>query len=136
VRIAAAPFYFESFDWDAPRWERISGQTVVPGYLTGLCVDYRAGELPRDSRYRFANAVHLADDAALAARDIDYIAWQKPYVRNVSGRRDAMGADTAACESVLRTKFGTPAYEDSHIIVFATSVSIPHRNRPEPNAPR
>jgi hypothetical protein len=140
VRIAAAPFYFESFDWDAPRWERVSGQTVVPGYLTGLCVDYRAGELPRDPRYRFANAVHLADAAALEAKQVDYVAWQKPYVRNVAGRSDAMGADTATCEPVLRARFGPPAYEDSHIIVFATSgstpVSIPATSDPAPNAPR
>ena len=24
LRIAAAPFYFESYDWDAPRWEAVS----------------------------------------------------------------------------------------------------------------
>ena len=144
VRIAAAPFYFESFDWDAPRWERLSGQTVWPGYLTGLCVEYRAGELPRDPRYRFANAVHLSDDAALAAKGIDYVAWQKPYGRDVAGHREAMGTDTAGCESVLRAKFGPPAFEDSHIIVFPTSVSIPvsspvslpPASHPAPNAPR
>ena len=132
VRIAAAPFYFESYDWDAPRWERLSTQTVIPGYLTGLCVDRRSGELPRDSRFRFANAVHLADAADLAAKDIAYVAWQKPYRLNVAGHIESIGADTAACESVLRDKFGTPAFEDSHIIVFPVS----HPERPAPNAPR
>ena len=66
LRIAAAPFYFESFSWDAPRWERLGHQTVVPGLLTGLCFDKRWGEVPRDPLFRFRNAVHLADDAALA----------------------------------------------------------------------
>ena len=132
VRIAAAPFYFESYDWDAPRWERLSTQTVIPGYLTGLCVDHRAGELPRDPRYRFANAVHLADDAALGAGKIDYVAWQKPYVLTVAGHSEPIGADTASCESVLREKFGLPVFEDSHIIVFPVS----QRNRPAAHAPR
>ena len=132
VRIAAAPFYFESYDWDAPRWERLSTQIVIPGYLTGLCVDHRSGELPRDPRYRFANAVHLADDAGLDAMKIDFVAWQKPYVLTVAGHREPIGADTASCESVLREKFGLPVFEDSHIIVFP----VPQRNRPAAHAPR
>ncbi len=132
VRIAAAPFYFESYDWDAPRWERLSRQTVVPGYLTGLCAGSRGGEMPRDPRYRFANAVHLADDDDLDAKDIDFVAWQKPYILSVGGHSETIGADTTSCESVLRAKFGLPAFEDSHIIVFPVS----HRNRPATHAPR
>ena len=134
VRVAAAPFYFESFDWDAPRWERLSGQIVMPGYLTGLCVDRRAGELPQDPRYRFANAVHLADARALAEKRIDYVVWQKPYVLEVAGHSQAIGNDTASCEDVLRAKFGRPDYEDSHIIVFPVSFSS--SAAPKPNAPR
>ncbi|HEY5309411.1 MAG TPA: hypothetical protein VIK97_12940, partial [Casimicrobiaceae bacterium] len=132
VRIAAAPFYFESYDWDAPRWERLSTQTVVPGYLTGLCVDRRAGEMPRDPRYRFANAVHLADADDLDAKGIDFVAWQKPYLLDVAGHSEQIGGDTASCEGVLREKFGAPTFEDSHIIVFP----VPHRNRPAAHAPR
>ncbi|MEO8344495.1 MAG: hypothetical protein ABI607_02270 [Betaproteobacteria bacterium] len=126
LRIAVAPFYFESYDWDAPRWERLSRQTVLPGYLTGLCVERRGGELPRDPRYRFTNAVHLADSAALRSRSIDYVIWQKPYLLTVAGHSETIGADTAHCEEVLRRKFGTPTYEDSHIIVFP-SPSLPSR---------
>ncbi len=136
LRIAAAPFYFESFDWDAPRWERLSRQWIVPGYLTGLCVAQRAGELPRDFRFRFANAVHLADDAALKDKAIDYVAWQKPYQLNVAGHSEAIGADTAGCEEALRTRFGPPAYEDSHIIVFALASHTPRASAPLPHAPR
>jgi hypothetical protein len=118
LKIAAAPFYFESYNWDAPRWERLSGQTVIPAYLTGLCVDQRWGEVPRDLAYRFRNAVHLADAQALAAKKIDYIVWQKPYLQKSAGNDEAIGADTAHCEAVLREKFGTPAYEDAQIIAF------------------
>jgi hypothetical protein len=130
LRIAAAPFYFESYNWDAPRWERIGRQAVVPGLLTGLCVDKRWGEVPRDPAFRFRNAVHLADDAALARQRIDYVVWQKPYLP--SGATDATGADTAHCEPVLRAKFGRPAFEDAHLIAFRlprTSPSAPDAER-------
>ncbi len=118
ARIAAAPFYFESYDWDAPRWERLSHQTVVPGYLTGLCVDKRPGEVPADARFRFRNAVHLADDGALARKRIDYVVWQKPYVQRSRGAPVMKGAATAHCETALREKFGAPAFEDATIIAF------------------
>ncbi len=118
LRIAVAPFYFESYDWDAPRWEALSHQTVLPGYLTGLCVERRWGEVPMDPRFRFANAVHLADARELAAKRIDYVVWQKPYVQPSKGTPVAIGADTAQCEPTLRERFGAPAYEDSSIIAF------------------
>ncbi len=92
----------------------------------------RGGELPRDPRYRFANAVHLTDAADLAAKAIDYVVWQKPYRLNVAGHIESIGADTAACENVIRDRFGTPSFEDSHIIVFP----VPHRNPATAHAPR
>ena len=118
VRIAAAPFYFESYDWDAPRWERTSGQTVIPGFLTGLCVDARGGEVPRSPRFRFANAVHLADRSALASHRIDYVVWQKPFVQTGRGRPEPIGRDTAHCEAALRERFGAPVYEDEALVAF------------------
>lgn len=121
LRIAAAPFYFESYDWDAPRWERLSGQTVIPGFLTGLCVERRAGEVPSSPEFRFRNAVHLADPAALASHGIDYVVWQKPFVQMGRGRPENIGADTAHCEHALRERFGTPAYEDADLIAFRLS---------------
>jgi hypothetical protein len=118
LRIAAAPFYFESYDWDAPRWERLSRQTVIPGFLTGLCVQQRAGEVPRSPEFRFHNAVHLADPTALASHGIDYVVWQKPFVQMGRGRPESIGADTRHCENTLRERFGVPAYEDAHLIAF------------------
>jgi hypothetical protein len=118
LRIAAAPFYFESYNWDAPRWEELSRQTVLPGYLTGLCVDRRPGEVPDTAEFRFRNAVHLANSAELAEKRIDYVVWQKPYVQARKGKPVAIGADTAQCEPTLRERFGAPAYEDSSIIAF------------------
>jgi Dolichyl-phosphate-mannose-protein mannosyltransferase len=121
VRIAAAPFYFESYNWDAPRWERLGRQTVLPGYLTGLCVDSHAGEVPRDRAFHFENAVHIADDEELARHHIDYVVWQKPYVRITEGRSETIGTDTAQCEAALRAKLGPPAFEDSALVAFRVS---------------
>lgn len=118
VRIAAAPFYFESYNWDAPRWERLSRQVVVPGFLTGLCVDARAGETPDTPAFRFRNAVHLGNAAELTQKRIDYIVWQKPYVQTVDGRPKQVGADTAHCEGALRARFGPPVYEDAALVAF------------------
>jgi len=132
LRIAAAPFYFESYNWDAPRWERVSGQTVLPGYLTGLCVDKRAGEVPQDPAFRFRNAVHLADDRSLERQRIDYVVWQKPYVQTSRGKPEAIGAESAHCEAPLRARFGRPAFEDSTIIAFRLS----RQDRPAPDAQR
>jgi len=123
LRIAAAPFYFESYDWDAPRWERLSGQTVIPGFLTGFCVTWRAGEVPQTPEFRFDNAVHLADQAALASHRVDYVVWQKPYVQTGRGQPENIGTDTAHCETALRERFGAPAYEDAHLIAFRPPVA-------------
>jgi Dolichyl-phosphate-mannose-protein mannosyltransferase len=132
VRIAAAPFYFESYNWDAPRWERLSRQTVLPGYLTGLCVEKRWGEVPQMPTFKFRNAMHLADDAALARQQIDYVVWQKPFVLTGDETRATIGEGTAHCEAALRTKFGPPAFEDSIVIAFR----VPRADPPAPNAER
>jgi len=83
-----------------------------------LCVDQRSGELPADRVFAFSNAVHLADERSLAQKRIDYVVWQKPYARDNAGRRQTVGDDTAACEGVLRTRFGKPAFEDAALIAF------------------
>lgn len=117
LRIAAAPFFFESYHWDAHRWERASGQRVIPGYLSGLCVNLRFGEVPRHPAFHFRNAVHLADAAALARAGIDHVAWQKPYRHPSDIVAQPDFAAVAHCERVLRDRFPV-VYEDAALIVF------------------
>jgi hypothetical protein len=119
--IAAAPFHFESYNWDAPRWERLSGQRVIPGFLTGFCILERFGEVPLDPAFRFRNAVHLADRATLASRGIDYVVWQKPFEHHYRGRQDLVGAATAHCEATLRDALGPPVYEDDALVAYRLS---------------
>ncbi|MEO8132969.1 MAG: glycosyltransferase family 39 protein [Betaproteobacteria bacterium] len=119
LRIAAAPFHFESFGWHAPRWEQIGGQTIVPAWLTGFCIDSRSGEPARDRRFRFRNGVFVADKDDLALKNIDRIAFEKPYVVKLdSGKIVHSGEATRQCEGALRERFGAPEYEDDKLVVF------------------
>lgn len=116
--VAAAPFRFESYDWDGARWERESRQRVIPGWLTGLCVDRRPGEIPERAGYAFTNAVRLADRAGLEARGVDWVVWQRPWVPAGEDRLERSGDRVAGCESALRAAFGPPAYEDAQVVAF------------------
>lgn len=116
--VAVAPFRFESYDWDGFRWERESRQRVIPGWLTGLCVDHRWGEIPARPGYAFENAVRLSDRNALAERGVDYVVWQKKWMAPEKDRLDAMGDRFPGCEDALRRAFGPPAFEDGQVVAF------------------
>lgn len=118
VLVAAAPYYNFSPRWDAPRWERLGRQRVIPGFLTGLCVQTRQGEVPAGPRFALRNAVHLGDAGALAARKVDWVVFQKPYLIVLGGRSLRQGQEMAHCLDVLRERLGEPIYEDAWIAVF------------------
>ncbi len=118
VLIAAAPYSNFSPRWDAPRWERLGRQRVIPGFLTGLCVAGRQGELPQDPRFAMRNAVHLGDRRELAARKVGRVVFQKPYRLDLGGGPRIQGADTAHCLEVLRARLGPASYEDAWVAVF------------------
>jgi hypothetical protein len=124
IRGAVAPAYFESFNSGAPTWERLSGQSFVPGFLTGLCLDRRWGEVPHERKYAFRNAVHLA---GIATRDasIAYVVWQKPFLGPNGGPTDLTPAEWQTCDRAIRARFGTPEYEDSYLAAFRVSQVLP-----------
>ena len=122
---------FESYDWDTPRWERLSGQTVIPGYLTGLCVQRRGGELPRDPRYRFATPCTLpTPPTGCEGNRLRRVAETLPAQCRRPHRVDR--CRYRSVRNVVRERFGTPTYEDSHIIVFP----VPHPHTATAHAPR
>jgi mannosyltransferase len=125
LAIAVAPFPTESVGWDAPRWQRLSRQRIVHGLLTPLCANPRPTEVPDDARFRFRNAVHVADDAELAAQRIDFVVWQKPYRYTAHGLDVPVAADVAHCAEPLAARFGAPVYEDQWLVVYrpATAAS-------------
>jgi hypothetical protein len=118
MQIAAAPFSFETHHWDAARWEQLSQQRVMPGFLTGLCVDWRGGEVPNGQGFRFRNVGYLANAQDMARRGFDYVAYQKPAAVTTNEGRKEFGHDTAHCEAVLREKYPAPVYEDDLFVVF------------------
>ncbi len=123
LRIAVAPWQFESYHWDGPRWERTSGQHVVPGLLSGLCVDSRLGEYPRGSRIALKNMVFLSDPEAVRAKGVGLIVFQKPFEQTIAGIRDIVGRDLAHCQIALEKRYGAPVYEDAAVVAYAPSGS-------------
>lgn len=129
VTVAAAPFSAYSPRWDALRWEQAARQRVIPGWLTGLCVERRDGELPREPRFAMRNAVYLADTADLRAKGVDLVVFQKPYADLNQKGGALFGQETAPCLATLRERFGEPIHEDDKIVVFPVNpatVPIPH----------
>jgi len=118
LRIAVAPFQFESFNWNGASWERTSGQRIVPAWLSGSCRTRRFGEMPHESRFVPRNAVYIADATELPARGIAWVVWIRPYTLRWDGKVDDVGIDVADCEAALRKTFGTPEYEDSALVAF------------------
>jgi hypothetical protein len=116
--VAVAPFPTETVGWDAPRWQRLSRQRVLSAFLTPLCASARPNEVPDDARFRFRNAVHLGDATALAARGVNFVAWQKPYRYVANGIDAPVGADVAPCATALTARFGLPVYEDEWLAVY------------------
>lgn len=123
LRIAVAPFPVATSAWDAPRWQRISRQRLLSGFLTGLCSTPRPNDVPDDARFAFRNSVHLVDIAALTAHKVDYVVWQKPYRYAAPGVDVTVEADVAACGEALRQRFGVAAYEDDWLAVYAVPVN-------------
>ena len=118
LKIAAVPFSFETQHWDAARWEQISHQRVMPGYLNGFCAERRWGEVPAGEGYRFRNVAYLADQRDLSRRGFDFVVYQKPFTVLTYQGEAEFGMDTAGCESVLREQFPDPVYEDGLLVVF------------------
>ncbi|MDR0771110.1 MAG: hypothetical protein LBE75_07925 [Burkholderiales bacterium] len=116
-RISVAPFSFESDKWPAPVWEISSNQRVIPAFLNGFCNNDRLGELldPSDRRFRFRNAVFLADVQMLRDRRVDWIVWRKDSPGQKAGWDTT---DMAACETKWRTVFGAPDYEDDFLMAY------------------
>ncbi|VAW42330.1 hypothetical protein MNBD_GAMMA01-1104 [hydrothermal vent metagenome] len=113
-KIAVAPWYFESYNWDSPIWEGISKQLVLPGYLDGLCVNNRAGEVPNNQRFRFKNVAYLADPIDIASRNIYYIVYQKTSRFNFKN----LYKNLDSCTDELINIYGKPFFEDELIMVF------------------
>ncbi len=124
LKIAAAPFSFETHHWDAARWERVSRQRVMPAFLNGFCTAFRWGEVPQEKGFEFKNAGYLSDQDDLIRRGFDLVVYQKPFKVVTNQGEKEIGVDTTGCESKLRKSYSRPVYEDEWLIVFPLTDSI------------
>lgn len=129
VKVAASPFYFESYNWDGVRWERRSRQYVLPGFLNDFCVTGRKGEVPRSDRFDFRNAAYVGDVADVARRGFDLVAYQKPPKTAADGRPGSSGSEFASCEAAFRQRYPSPVFEDELLIVFPVTEEVRSRLR-------
>jgi hypothetical protein len=124
LKIVTSPFYFESFNWDAPRWERISRQRVMPGYLTGFCLKHRWGEVPDGDGFRFQNVGYPGNPQDLQGRRVDLLVFQKPLKMMIEGVELELGIETRDCEKAHRELYSEPVYEDEYLLVFPLSEKV------------
>lgn len=124
VTIAVAPFQVYSPRWDAPRWEALGRQRVIPGFLAGLCLAGGAGEPPIDARFVLRNGAHLAVPEEMAALRVGLVVFQKPFPDVRGSGMPWVGADTAHCLDAQRARFGAPSYEDDKIVVFSVNRAV------------
>jgi len=119
LRIAVAPFHFETYNWGAPSWERYSNQRVFPAYLTGYCVPKRFGEVPRNSLYRFSNVYYLDQLNDTTISRPDWVVYTRPFTGYSNGLDDQLvGGETKHCLKRLRKQLGNPDYEDEVLLAW------------------
>lgn len=110
--IAVAPFYFESYHWDAPRWEQTSRQRVIPAFLNGFCADRRNGEVADEPRFPLRNAYWLSRLEA-AAKKPDWLVFTNPIPRFAgTPEGEQMREEARFCLSRLQKLLGAPAFKD------------------------
>jgi hypothetical protein len=116
LTIAVAPFRFESFDWPAPVWEAVSRQRVIPAYLSGTCEPSLPGNIPpHDARFRFRNAVQLAEAESLARAHVTHLAFFRGARSSLT---DPDRAYLPQCEAWMRKQYGAPDFEDASLVVW------------------
>jgi hypothetical protein len=124
IKVAVAPFSFESHHWNAARWEQLSRQRVMPGYLIALCGDTRWGEVPDNQRFNFTNAGYLADPAGMRRRGFDLLVYQKPASFAGLELSPEIDLTAPACEQRIRFLYHDPVYEDEWVVVFALDEAL------------
>lgn len=119
LRIAAAPFYFETHHWDGPRWEQASGQRVWPAFLAGFCADRRPGEVPDNGRFALRNAWWLSRIATGEGPPPDWLVFTRPIPRFADVQEgENMRAEFARCTRQLQESLGPPDYADDVLLAW------------------
>ncbi|MBE9549948.1 MAG: glycosyltransferase family 39 protein [Proteobacteria bacterium] len=118
LKIAASPFYFESYNWDAPRWEHISHQRIMPGFLNGFCSEMRWGEVPAGRGFNFNNAAFTGNMEDLLGKEFDLVVYQKPHSFTTAQGTVELGKETSNCGKILADSLPAPVYEDDLLVAY------------------
>lgn len=119
-KIAVVPWFFESYDWDGPRWEKISKKIIVPGYTNNFCTENKKGEVPNNKRFQFSNVSYPGNPSDIIKRGIKYIVYQKKD----RGEFGNFETNLNNCDNMLFKVYGKPIFEDNLIKVY-----LPLRNK-------
>ncbi len=125
-RLAVAPFYFETYNWGAPEWERRSGQRAIPLMLNGFCTQDRRGEVPENQRFQFKNMYYI-EDLVQETSPVSWVVLTKPFVGFQRGNPEALvgGAFYMDCREKLIEQFGQPTFEDEALVAFKRPSGTP-----------
>jgi hypothetical protein len=124
VTVAVAPFRYATYEWPGPKWEEDSRQRVIPAFVWGACSGPRHGEVPpADQRFRFRNAIHLAQPQGWPAHHVDYVAYYRGPMT------DTFEA-APECEAWMRKHLGKPVHEDAALVVWAARPSAQGSTQP------
>jgi Dolichyl-phosphate-mannose-protein mannosyltransferase len=115
LTVAVAPFRFETIDWPAPLWEKVSSQHVIPAYLSGTCEPWLYGNAPPDKRFRFRNAAYVGDADSLKRAKVSYLAFSR-IARNFAESPNKPYLQQ--CETWMRNYYGTPYFDDATLVVW------------------
>ncbi len=130
--VAVGPFYFESYNWDAVRWERDSARRIRPLMLAEFCAGQRPGEVPANRRFRFRNAVY-PEHLERAGEQPAWVVLTKPFEGYAHGREQVpVGAAVyRSCRQKLEALLGAADYEDQALIAFRVLSETPTGDKPE-----
>jgi len=118
VHVGVAPFYFETYHWDGPRWEQTSRQRVWPAFMTGFCVERRFGDVPDDGRFTFRNAWWLSRLNGTGPAP-DWLVFTRPIPRFAgTPEGNDMKQVFKRCTERLLNTLGQPEYEDDVLLAW------------------
>lgn len=114
LTLVEAPWYIE-WHWNAWHFaQAVHGQSVLAGFVTGLCADAAYGEYPPGQPgVRLRHVVHLAELQRGDPR-ADYLVFRRRPAQPAARPIDGLDA----CIAEMRERLGPPIVDDDELLVF------------------
>ena len=119
LHLVEAPW---SLQWDGSPfvvYQAIHGARTSIGFVHRRGEARPWGELPwDDSRFEFANFVHIADVDELRRRGVTHVVLHKDLAHELPSDPARIGADIGPLVIELQAKLGPPCHEDEILVAF------------------